>query len=116
MQIKMKTFGLVQAADAPKSPNCGCKFFGTLIKNLPAGTAAAFLIAGLPNLYAPWKYRVAMAILVYSIPVTPTRENGAKDDKFFSRHSGSSVVPVIPNNAVVLVMSIPVAVTKRAKK
>jgi hypothetical protein len=51
---------------------------------------------------------------VYNIPVTPTRENGAREDRFFSRQRGSSVVVVMPRRATVRVMSIPVAVMKRA--
>jgi hypothetical protein len=55
-----------------------------------------------------------MARLVYNMPVTPTRENGASEDKFFNKHSGSRVVPAIPNSAAVRVTSIPVAVMKSA--
>ena len=56
-----------------------------------------------------------MATLVYNIPDTPTRENGAREDRFFKRQRGRSVVPVIPRRATVRVISIPVAVMKRAE-
>lgn len=48
------------------------------------------------------------------MPDTPTRENGARDDRFFKRQRGRSVVPVMPKRATVRVISTPVAVMKRA--
>ena len=51
---------------------------------------------------------------MYSIPVTPTRLNGAREERFLRRQRGRSVVPVMPRRAVVRAISMPVAVMKSA--
>ncbi len=44
------------------------------------------------------------------MPDMPTRENGAKLDRFFNKQSGSKAVVVIPNKDAVRDTSHPVAV------
>eukprot|EP00581_Thalassiosira_minuscula_P031053 CAMPEP_0183770132 /NCGR_PEP_ID=MMETSP0739-20130205/26259_1 /TAXON_ID=385413 /ORGANISM="Thalassiosira miniscula, Strain CCMP1093" /LENGTH=56 /DNA_ID=CAMNT_0026009997 /DNA_START=102 /DNA_END=272 /DNA_ORIENTATION=- len=41
------------------------------------------------------------------MPPIPNNEKGARLDKFFSKQSGSNVVPVTPNSANVRVVSKP---------
>ena len=65
-------------------------------RNLPDGTA-----------YVPPKYRIPIASEVYAIPIIPNNENGANDDKFFTKHNGSNTVVVNPSIAVDRDMLIP---------
>lgn len=48
-----------------------------------------------------------MASVVYSIPTMPTKENGAREARFFIRHRGRRTTPVTPNNDCVRVAAIP---------
>mmetsp|Transcript_50767 Transcript_50767/g.99248 ORF Transcript_50767/g.99248 Transcript_50767/m.99248 type:complete len:86 (-) Transcript_50767:551-808(-) len=45
----------------------------------------------------------------------PTRENGARDDKFFTKHNGRSTNDVNPNKEFVRVTLIPMAARRSLK-
>mmetsp|Transcript_57359 Transcript_57359/g.139940 ORF Transcript_57359/g.139940 Transcript_57359/m.139940 type:complete len:337 (+) Transcript_57359:680-1690(+) len=93
----MRDCGL-RAAEAPAEPNTGA---ATVLRNCPLGKA-----------YVPPKYRMAIAIVVYSIPMIPTREKGAKLARFFMRQSGSNTIPVTPNSDCVRVAAMPTVASK----
>ena len=57
--------------------------------------------------YALPKYRTLMATVVYPMPATPSREKGAKDDKFFNRQSGNKIKVVTERRVMDLETSIP---------
>jgi hypothetical protein len=48
-----------------------------------------------------------MATVVYPIPATPSKEKGAKDDKFFSRQRGNRINVVTVRRVMDLETSIP---------
>ena len=91
MQIKMNAFG-ESAPAAPTLPNAGWKEAAKSGKNTPAGAA-----------YAPPKNLTPIANAVYTIPIIPKREKGARDARFLSKHSGNKTVEVIPRSVLVLV-------------
>ena len=103
IQIRMKELGLNTPA-APTSPKAGWNTGATSGKNTPAGTA-----------YAPPKYRAPIAKAVYTIPIIPRREKGARDARFFSKQSGKRIKEVIPIRVLLLVRFNP-TVEKRALK
>lgn len=48
-----------------------------------------------------------MAIVVYSIPIIPISEKGAREARFFIKHSGNNTNPVTPRSDCVRVAAIP---------
>ena len=93
MDVKINDL-VLRAALAPAFPKTGAA--NAVATNFPPG-----------NAYAPLKYRAAIPNVVYNIPIIPTRENGAKLDKFFIRHNGKRTIPVTPSSDCVLVATTP---------
>ena len=94
--MRMKEDGL-KTLMIPLFPNegCGAPAATKSCTNSPFGTA-----------YPPPDYRNPMATVVYSIPIIPNKEKGARDDKSFNRQRGKITI-VTPNRAFSLDIVIP---------
>lgn len=84
----MKELGLNTPA-APVVPKEGCRLLGISAKNLPAGSAYDLVRSLNP-----------IANAVYPIPTIPSKENGARADRFFSRHNGNKTIDVKPSRVL----------------
>ena len=93
----------VKAPSTPTVPN-----FGRSAGRLSAPNAPV-------TVYALPTYRMTMATAVYNIPKLPTKEKGAKDDKFFIKHNGKRMVPVKPSVTGILDEAMPTVDNKLTK-
>lgn len=90
----------VRAPEAPTVPKLGRRAATLSAPKVPLAA------------YALPRYRIVIARAVYIIPKLPTKENGAKEDRFFIRQSGKRTAPVKPRVTGILVEATPTVDSK----